>query len=144
MARLASGESRVRNVLTANRLVLLAAVPIFLVLATIAYITVQFAANENAAQQWVAHTYQVIASLRVVLGDAQDAETGQRGYILTRQQSFLQPYDTARTRVGHDLARFRRLTSDNPSQQHRAEALDRLVRERFSAFDMAMSQAASN
>ena len=54
---------------------MLAAVPLFLILATIAYITVQFASNESAAQQWVAHTYQVIASLRQVLGDAQDAET---------------------------------------------------------------------
>ena len=52
-------------VLPTNRLVLLAAVPLFLILAVVAYITVQFASNESAAQQWVAHTYQVIASLRV-------------------------------------------------------------------------------
>ena len=132
-----------RDVLTANRLVLLAAVPIFLVLATIAYITVQFAANENAAQQWVAHTYQVIASLRVVLGDAQDAETGQRGFILTRQQSFLQPFEAARARVGRDLDRFKRLTADNPSQQRRAQTLTQLVKDRFSAFDMTLSRAAA-
>src|SRR5262249_50189795 len=106
MARLAAGGTRLRDVSMANRLVLTAGVPIFLVLATIAYITVQFAANENKAQRWVAHTYQVIASLRVVLGDAQDAETGQRGYILTRQPSFLQPYETARARVERDLNRF--------------------------------------
>ena len=141
MGRLAPGESRVRNVLTANRLVLLAAVPVFLVLATIAYVTVQFAANENDAQQWVAHSYQVIASLRVVLGDAQDAETGQRGYILTGEQPFLRPYQTARDRIGQDLARFKRLTADNPSQQRRAATLDRLVEDRFSAFDMTLSRA---
>ena len=143
VGRLASGGSRVRNVLTANRLVLLAAVPIFLVLATIAFITVQFAANENAAQQWVAHTYQVIASLRVVLGDVQDAETGQRGYLLTRQQSFLQPLEAARARVGRDLARFKQLSADNPSQQQRAESLTRLVKERFSHFDLTLAQAAA-
>ena len=132
-----------RNVLMANRLVLLAAVPIFLVLATIAYVTVQFAANENTAQQWVAHTYQVINALRVVLGDAQDAETGQRGYLLTRQQSFLEPYQKARARVERDLDRFRQLSADNPSQQRRAGTLAQLVKDRFSAFDMALSQAAS-
>ena len=141
VGRLASGESRVRNVLTANRLVLLAAVPTFLVLATIAYITVQFAANENAAQKWVAHTYQVIASLRTVLGDAQDAETGQRGFLLTHQQSFLQPLETARGRVTRDLNRFKTLSADNPSQQRRAETLDRLLQDRFHALDMAMSRA---
>src|SRR5580658_109270 len=104
MERLSTGASGARGVLTANRLVLLAAVPLFLILATIAYITVRFAANENAAQAWVAHSYQVIASLRVVLGDAQDAETGQRGYLLTRQRDFLQPYDIARGRIDRDLA----------------------------------------
>ncbi len=130
-----------RGVLTANRLVLLAAVPIFLVLATVAYVTVQFAANENAAQKWVAHSYQVIASLRVVLSDAQDGETGQRGFLLTRQASFLQPYQAARSRVGRDLARFKQLTADNPAQQQRADALDLLVKNRFTAFDMALSLA---
>ena len=140
MGRLAPGDSRVRNVLTANRFVLLAAVPVFLVLATIAYVTVQFAANENTAQQLVAHTYQVIASLRVVMGDAQDAETGQRGYILTRERPFLQPYEAARDRVDRDLQRFRQLTADNPSQQRRAETLVRLIKDRFSAFDLTLSQ----
>jgi len=124
--------------LTANRLVLLAAVPLFLILATIAYITVQFAANENAAQRWVAHTYQVIGSLRQVLVDAQDAETGQRGYILTQQPSFLTPYKAATERVDRDLVRFKELTADNPDQQRRSEALAALVRERFSALDLSL------
>jgi CHASE3 domain sensor protein len=144
LTRLTPGELRVRDVLTANRLVLLAAVPIFLVLAAIAYITVQFAANESAAQQWVAHSYQVINSLRVVLGDAQDAETGQRGYLLTRQQSFLEPYQRARARIARDLARFKQLSADNPSQQRRGDILGQLIKDRFSAFDLAMSQAANS
>ncbi len=140
--RFAFGESRARGVLTANRLVLLAAVPLFLVLATIAYITVQFAANENAAQSLVAHTYQVIASLQQVLADAQDAETGQRGYIVTQQPNFLQPYNAAVQRVGRDLSLFKQLTADNAGQQRRAHALDTLVRERLSSLDMSLKAGA--
>jgi len=45
------------SILAANRLVLLASVPLFLVLAVVAYITLQFAANERDAQAWVRHTY---------------------------------------------------------------------------------------
>ena len=127
-----------RGVLTANRLVLLAAVPLFLILATIAYITVQFAANENAAQRLVSHTYQVIASLRQVLVDAQDAETGQRGYILTQRPSFLAPYKAATGRIDRDLARFKELTADNPDQQHRSEALTALIHERFASLDLSL------
>jgi signal transduction histidine kinase/DNA-binding response OmpR family regulator len=128
----------VEGVLTANRLVLLAAVPLFLVLATLAYITVQFAANENAAQRLVSHTYQVIASLRQVLADAQDAETGQRGYILTQKPNFLAPYRAAAARIDRDLRQFKELTADNPDQQHRSDALAALVRERFSALDLSL------
>ncbi|MES2255670.1 MAG: response regulator [Pseudomonadota bacterium] len=131
-----------RGVLTANRLVLLAAVPLFLVLATIAYITVQFAANENAAQRWVAHSFQVIASLRQVLVDAQDAETGQRGFILTQQSSFLEPYNAATGRIDRDLGRFKELTVDNPDQQRRSQMLATLVRERFSALDLSLKASA--
>jgi signal transduction histidine kinase/CheY-like chemotaxis protein len=139
MERSTTGESRVRGVLTANRLVLLAAVPLFLVLATIAYITVQFAANENAAQSWVAHTYQVIASLRQVLGDAQDAETGQRGYILTHEQSFLAPYLAARERADRDLALFKQRTADNPDEQKRAATLSAMIHDRFNSLDLTLS-----
>ena len=144
IGRFGTGEARVRGVLTANRLVLLAAVPLFLILATIAYITVQFAANESTAQQWVAHTYQVIASLRQVMGDAQDAETGQRGFILTHEPDFLTPYQRASQRVDRDLARFKQLTADNPDEQRRAQALSTLLHERFSALDLSLSAGAGS
>jgi signal transduction histidine kinase/DNA-binding response OmpR family regulator len=124
--------------LTANRLALLAAVPLFLVFATIAYLTVQFAANENAAQRGVARTYQVISALRQVLGGVQDAESGQRGYLLTRDPAFLAPYRTAIKRVERDIAAFRKLTLDNPDQQHRADALVRLAQARFAALDFSL------
>ena len=129
--------------MTPNRFVLLGAVPIFLVLATVAAITVTFAGNERSAQQWVTHTYQVIASLRQVLGDVQDAETGSRGYALTNQDAFLAPYQAARARMGRDLARFKRLTSDNPSQQQRADRLAALIQARLDALDMSRAVAAT-
>jgi len=139
MERFSPGGSRVRGVLTANRLVLLAAVPLFLVLATIAYVTVQFAANENAAQSWVAHTYQVIASLRQVLGDAQDAETGQRGYILTHERSFLAPFLAARERADRDLTLFKQRTADNPDEQKRAATLSSMIHDRFTSLDLTLA-----
>jgi signal transduction histidine kinase/DNA-binding response OmpR family regulator/CHASE3 domain sensor protein len=141
MERLSFGDSRARGALTANRLVLLAAVPLFLILATVAYITVQFAANQSAAQQWVAHTYQVIASLRQVLGDAQDAETGQRGFLLTRRQDFLAPYQAANRRIDRDLSRFKLLTVDNPDEQRRAGVLSALIHDRFASLSLPLAAA---
>jgi CHASE3 domain sensor protein len=63
-----------------NRLVLLAAVPLFLVLALVAYLTIQFALNERAAQGLVRHTYEVMESARQLQNNLQLAESSQRGF----------------------------------------------------------------
>ena len=139
--RYGSGISGPGKILAANRLVLLVAVPLFLVLAIVAYLTVQFAANERGAQAWVRHTYQVIESLDLILSDAQDAETGQRGYLLTHRPDFLQPYHNARKRAYGDLATFRQLTADNPDEQARAGRLDQMVQARFAQFEASLALA---
>jgi hypothetical protein len=56
--RLGSGDLGSRTVLAANRLIFLAAIPLFLVLAVVIYITIQFAANERDAQASIRHTYR--------------------------------------------------------------------------------------
>ena len=50
------------------------------------------------ASTWVAHTYQVGGNLQKVLSVLQDAETGQRGYLLTGNDAYLEPF---RRRHGH-------------------------------------------
>ena len=47
--------------------------------------------------QWVSHTHQVLEKLEGVLSLLKDAETGQRGYLLTGEDHYLEPYN-ARTR----------------------------------------------
>ena len=42
------------------------------------------------ASQRVAHTHEVIAGLERILGDLTDAETGQRGYIVTGDETYLE------------------------------------------------------
>src|SRR5471030_403382 len=112
-ARSSSGISGSGNVLVANRLVLLLAVPLFLILALCAYLTIQFAANEREAQGWVRHTFQVIGQLELVLSDSLDAETGQRGFLLTKKPEFLATYQASRSRVNGDIATLVNLTRDN-------------------------------
>src|ERR1700733_6113474 len=125
--RFASGISGSFNILAANRLVLLAAVPLFLVLAVVAYITLQFAANERDAQAWVRHTYQVMEAERRLQDDIQTAETSERGYLISRDPAFLATYKSYTARLPADLKAFRDLTSDNPSQQARASRLEKLI-----------------
>jgi signal transduction histidine kinase/CheY-like chemotaxis protein len=108
-------------------------------LAAVAYLTIQFALNEREAQRWVRHTYQVVEQINRVMADAQDAETGQRGFLLTHKPEFLAPYRAARSHVDADIAAFRDLTRDNASEQARARRLEGLLHERFSAFDATLA-----
>jgi PAS domain S-box-containing protein len=71
----------------------------------------------------VAHTHQVLTALEALLSTVTGAETGQRGYVLTGRDSYLQPYRAARESMGGRLAEFRSLTTDNPRQQARIPIL---------------------
>jgi CHASE3 domain sensor protein len=68
---------------------------------------------------WVKHTHQVRTDLASLLSQLKDAETGQRGYIMTGEESYLAPYQGAVGAIPATLDGLRKLTSDNPSQQRR-------------------------
>jgi signal transduction histidine kinase/DNA-binding response OmpR family regulator len=129
--------------LGANRAVFLVGIPIVLILALIAFAVVQSANGEREEQQWVVHTYQVMDSLHLVMSDTLDAETGQRGYLLTRKQSFLKPYEAARARFDRDIGQFQILTRDNPDEQRRALTLRRMIAARFRILDAALNAGPS-
>ncbi|HVU20020.1 MAG TPA: CHASE3 domain-containing protein [Rhizomicrobium sp.] len=114
-------------------------IPLVVVTAVISYFSVQFAAEERIEQGWVVHTYQVIDTLKDVLSDAQNAETGQRGYIITREQKFLAPYRAGVRRARANLQNLRGLTRDNPLQHARAEKLALLLDARIKALDASIA-----
>ena len=130
-ARFTPGFSGPGNALAANRVVLLVAVPLFLVMALVAYLTIQFAINERTAQGWVRHTYQVMESARTLQSDLQIAESSQRGYLIDRDPAYFDAYRRAAALVPGDLKAFRSLTRDNASQQRRAGRLETLIRDRL-------------
>lgn len=79
------------------------------------------------ANQWVEHTLTVNTQLEVVGSLIKDAETGQRGYLLTGQQRYLQPYQTALLQLPEALKMLGDMTSDNPEQVRSLEKLQQLI-----------------
>jgi PAS domain S-box-containing protein len=79
-------------------------------------------------ERWVAHTHKVLAALERTAATVTDAETGQRGYLLTGDDRYLAPYDDAVRRIADEVEQLRDLTRDNPEQQARigllAEKID--------------------
>jgi methyl-accepting chemotaxis protein len=82
---------------------------------------------------WVAHTYQVQAGLADLLSELKDAETGQRGYIITGDESYLAPYQSALGAINGTLDDLRRFTADNPNQQRRLAVLSPLIDARLAS-----------
>lgn len=79
-----------------------------------------------ANDRTVAHTDEAIVELVTVLSTLQDAETGQRGYLLTGDEAYLQPYRDATARVQPDLARLKLLLTD-AAQQPRLAVLEQNI-----------------
>src|SRR5712691_890624 len=99
-------------------------VAILIVIGSVAYRTTN---RLIEASHQVTHTYAVLTELERVVSTLSDAETGQRGYLLTGVERFLEPYIAALRSIDADLRDVRKLTADNPNQQRRLDALEPLV-----------------
>jgi len=67
----------------------------------------------------VTRTHQVLSDIASLMSAMKDAETGQRGFMLTGDETYLDPYRAASTEIPRLLAELRSLIRDNPSQQTR-------------------------
>ncbi len=96
-----------------------------------------FERTQDAAG-WVVHTYRVINSAESVMSMMKDAETGERGYLLTGDESYLAPYNSAIAALPRGLNQLKDLTSDDPGQQARWIEINRLTDERLSVLKRAI------
>jgi methyl-accepting chemotaxis protein len=81
--------------------------------------------------EWVRHTHEVRNGLDELLSGMKDAETGQRGYVITGEARYLEPYQGASESVNQKLKHLRELTVDNPIQQQRLTAIEPLINSKF-------------
>jgi CHASE3 domain sensor protein len=77
----------------------------------------------NKADEWFVHTKDVIRQAQVVLTKLVDSETGTRGFIVTGDPVFTEPYDQASQDVPTGLQQLESLVSDNPEQQARVRQI---------------------
>jgi methyl-accepting chemotaxis protein len=80
---------------------------------------------ENDEQ--VSHTQQVRTETGLLLSLLKDAETGQRGYIITRDDSYLEPFRSALVSIDKAYGNVRSLTSDNATRQRQLDAVKPLI-----------------
>ena len=79
------------------------------------------------ANDWVQHTFLVMAEAEGVRGGLIEIESASRGFVATGDERFLESIDGLRTRLAASRKQLRLLTIDNPSQQRRIEVVDPIV-----------------
>ena len=78
-------------------------------------------------QQWVEHTHEVNAKVRLVQKLVIDMQTGKRGYLITGREIYLQPYNAAIEAYDKETSALRDLISDNPLQIERLNEIKTVV-----------------
>ncbi|MCB1760652.1 MAG: methyl-accepting chemotaxis protein [Gammaproteobacteria bacterium] len=78
------------------------------------------------SSNWVNHTYEVIGVANEVGAVLVDMESGQRGFVITGQDDYLEPYQQGNGRFAELIARGRELTSGSPEQMQRWQAVEEL------------------
>ncbi|WP_034350819.1 response regulator [Herbaspirillum sp. GW103] len=97
----------------------------------IALFTWEASVSRGEAASAVSHTMKVREQLQMLVSTLKDAETSQRGFLLTGTESYLSPYNQARAALPGEIAKLRGLLSDNPDQLQRLSQIERVVADKL-------------
>jgi CheY-like chemotaxis protein/CHASE3 domain sensor protein len=92
--------------------------------AVVAVLSYQSLQSTVDTSQNLAKTVDVLSQLDGLLSTLKDAETGQRGYLLTGEDSYLEPYTDAKTALAGEFRAMRALLRDRPEQTRRLDTLE--------------------
>ncbi len=99
----------------------------FVVLVTVGTVAYQSATTLAKTSYAVTQTHVVIEHLSNLFGLLKDAETGQRGFVITADDTFLEPYTHALTVLPTTLRDLRELTAESAVQQRRLDQAEPIV-----------------
>ena len=87
----------------------------------------------------VVHTQSVLTTLEEILANVTEAETAERGYLITDDTDYLRSHQSAISATGHALETLRRLSRDDSQVRLRIESLEQRVRARFDELQNAIA-----
>ena len=112
--------------------------PVLVAVLGIALLNWTYSRNLSETREAVAHSLRVNDAIGAVLSQVQDIELGQRGYLLTRDAQYLEPYERSRVAVGDTVAGLRNLVSDNAVQTAHIAQMEALVRDKLEEIDSTL------
>src|SRR6478609_9726870 len=114
---------------------------IIAVLITVSFMTYRNLSNYIEEVNGVRHSNQVIRAVETVLSSIRDAETGHRGYQLTRDTNYLEPYYNSYKNLPRKLKTLDSLVAENENQTKYADTLNLLVDNQFNVINQILSNA---
>jgi signal transduction histidine kinase/CheY-like chemotaxis protein/CHASE3 domain sensor protein len=102
------------------------------VLAVVAVVTIALLSYRSLQQTTssaadLTQSVEVLGRVEALLSTITDAETGQRGFLLTGEETYLAPYTDAKDALPDELKNLQALLVNRPEQRRRLDALESLV-----------------
>jgi signal transduction histidine kinase len=94
--------------------------------------------------RWVNHTNKIINNLEILISGVKDAETGVRGYIVTRDTAYLESYRNSFAVVNKSFQSLKADTKDNSFQQKKLDSLSVVISQRFNRLSFAINAVQKN
>jgi PAS domain S-box-containing protein len=94
----------------------------------------------DRAQMWVDHTDKTLFESNILLVGLLNAETGTRGYALTQNSEFLEPYYKTQNSLPKSIEDLNQLVADNPQQKQRVEKIKQQSQERLTTLSALIAQ----
>ena len=127
------------NWLAGRKLLLPGRVPLLLAVALGLFVIAAVALSFNLARlkasfAWVEHTNEVLRNIAATERALLEAESAERGYLLTGETTYLDAYNRARTAIPGLLQFLKQSVSDNPDQTQRLGELEQSIQARLAEF----------
>ncbi|HEY6774424.1 MAG TPA: CHASE3 domain-containing protein [Oxalicibacterium sp.] len=107
---------------------LTAAMLLLILVSAITFYRIQQFADSS---QLVSHTHLVIEKIHRILSELKDAESAQRGYLITGDSSFLETHHAVVVELPQQIAELKDMTLDNPEQQRRIAVMEDMIDDRL-------------
>lgn len=124
----------------AARGLILASIAFLALLAAIA-VLVYLENRQVGTDRQVSHSFEIRSAIQDVRGLLVDAETGVRGFLLTGEEAFLEPYEDALTGLDPALDRLEALVRDDTAQARRLELVRRAADQRLDGLEFQLQLA---
>ncbi|MEP7038191.1 MAG: PAS domain S-box protein, partial [Acidobacteriota bacterium] len=102
-----------------------------LLLLILGYFAYRSASSMTEALSWEKHTQDVLLKLDDTLILATEAENGGRGFVVTGNEAYLEPFNQSEQKIGQNLTDLRLLVSDNPKQTAEIDRLENLTKQKI-------------